>query len=53
MKKRIIGTLCAAALLSSCHIYKSYDRPEELADEIAGIMEAAKNQAGKSNEDLF
>ena len=37
MKKRIIGTLCAAALLSSCHIYKSYDRPEELADEIADI----------------
>lgn len=26
---------------------------DELADEIAGIMEAAKNQAGKSNEDLF
>ncbi len=26
---------------------------DELADEIAKIMDAAKNQAGKSNEDLF
>lgn len=28
MKKQIIYVLCATALLSSCHIYKSYDRPE-------------------------
>lgn len=28
MKKQIILMLCATALLSSCHIYKSYDRPE-------------------------
>ena len=46
MKKRIIGTLCAAALLSSCHIYKSYDRPEELADEIAGIYRDPASAAG-------
>lgn len=28
MKKQIIYLLCATALLSSCHIYKSYDRPQ-------------------------
>ncbi|MEG1563983.1 MAG: efflux transporter outer membrane subunit [Bacteroides sp.] len=30
MKKQIITLLCATALLSSCHIYKSYDRPEDI-----------------------
>ncbi len=30
MKKQIIYLLCATALLSSCRIYKSYDRPEEI-----------------------
>ena len=25
MKKQILYMLCATALLSSCHIYKSYD----------------------------
>ena len=31
MKKQItVYMLCAAALLSSCHIYKSYDRPEDI-----------------------
>ena len=29
MKKQIIA-LCATALLSSCHIYKAYDRPEDI-----------------------
>lgn len=29
MKKQIIlYTVCLAAMMSSCHIYKSYDRPE-------------------------
>ena len=28
MKKQILYTVCLAALMSSCHIYKSYDRPE-------------------------
>jgi len=28
MKKQLIGILCVAALLSSCHIYKSYKRPD-------------------------
>ena len=26
--KKIIGLCCATFLLSGCHIYKSYDRPE-------------------------
>lgn len=30
MKRQIIGTMCLAALMSSCHIYKSYDRPETI-----------------------
>ena len=30
MKKQIILTMCAAAALSSCHIYKTYDRPESI-----------------------
>ena len=28
MKIQIIGMMCATALLSSCHIYKSYERPQ-------------------------
>ena len=35
MKKQIIGLLCATALLSSCHIYKSYDRPDDI--QTAGL----------------
>ena len=35
MKKQIICMLCATAFLSSCHIYKSYDRPEDI--EISGL----------------
>ena len=27
MKKQIIGMMCATALLSSCNIYKTYERP--------------------------
>ena len=30
MKKQIIGIVCVAATMSSCHIYKSYDRPETI-----------------------
>lgn len=28
--KKIICLICATALLSSCHLYKSYDRPEDI-----------------------
>ena len=31
--KKIITLMCATALLSSCHIYKSYDRPEDITAE--------------------
>lgn len=34
--KKIIYLLCATALLSSCHIYKSYDRPEDI--ETSGLF---------------
>ena len=30
MKKQIIGMMCVAAMMSSCHIYKAYDRPEAI-----------------------
>ena len=33
MKKQLIYMVCATALLSSCHIYKSYDRPEDITTE--------------------
>mgnify|MGYP001027880058 CR=1 FL=1 len=33
--KKIITLMCAVALLSSCHIYKSYDRPEDIT--VAGL----------------
>lgn len=30
MKKQVIYLMCATALLSSCHIYKAYDRPKDI-----------------------
>lgn len=30
MKKQIIVLMCTTALLSSCHIYKAYDRPADI-----------------------
>lgn len=33
--KKLIYLLCATALLSSCHIYKSYDRPDDI--QAAGL----------------
>ena len=30
MKKQILGAMCLAAMMSSCHIYKAYDRPESI-----------------------
>ena len=32
-KKNIVMMMCATALLSSCHIYKAYDRPEDITAE--------------------
>lgn len=33
MKKQLITLMCAAALLSSCHIYKAYDRPADITTD--------------------
>ena len=33
MKGKIITLMCATALLSSCHIYNAYDRPEDISAE--------------------
>ena len=33
MKGKIITLMCAAAMLSSCHIYKAYDRPEDIVTD--------------------
>lgn len=30
MKNQIIGAMCVAAMMSSCHIYKAYDRPDTI-----------------------
>ena len=30
---KILTLMCAAALMSSCHIYKAYDRPEDISAE--------------------
>ena len=32
-RKNIVMMMCATALLSSCHIYKAYDRPEDISAE--------------------
>ena len=32
-RKNIVMMMCATALLSSCHIYKAYDRPEDITAE--------------------
>lgn len=38
MKKQIIGMMCLTAMMSSCHIYKAYDRPETI--DASGIYRA-------------
>ena len=53
--KKIIILVCATALLSSCHIYKSYDRPEDITveglyrDTIAGGDTLAADTANFGN----
>lgn len=53
--KKIICIVCALALLSSCHIYKSYDRPEDIAtaglyrDTVAGGDTLAADTANFGN----
>ena len=38
MKKQIIYMVCATALLSSCHIYKAYERPDSINANTAIIV---------------
>lgn len=41
MRNNIIMMICATALLGSCHIYRAYDRPEEIrTDSLYRGMEA-------------
>ena len=53
--KKIITLICATALLSSCHIYKSYDRPEDITveglyrDTVAGGDTLAADTANFGN----
>ena len=44
MKGKIITLMCATALLSSCHIYKAYDRPEDITAE--GLYRDTANTDG-------
>ena len=50
MKKQILGAMCLAAMMSSCHIYKSYDRPESI--DASGIYRdpAAVNDTLAAND---
>ena len=54
MKKQIIYMVCATALLSSCHIYKAYDRPKDI--DTAGLYRdpysATDTLAGNSDENM-
>ena len=44
MKKQIIYMVCATALLSSCHIYKAYNRPDTI--ETSGIYRDPVSDSG-------
>ena len=39
MKKQIIGMMCLAAMMSSCHIYRAYDRPETIDPQLQALIE--------------
>ena len=53
MKKQIIYMVCATALLSSCHIYKAYERPDSIdatgiyRDPVSDISLRGYDQYGK------
>ena len=53
MKGKIITLMCATALLSSCHIYKSYDRPEDISAEGLYRDTALVNSAAASDTTNF
>lgn len=51
MKKQIIGMMCVAAMMSSCHIYKSYERPEGMEEEIADVFRDPASATGTLKAD--
>ena len=53
MKGKIITLMCATALLSSCHIYKAYDRPEDISVEGLYRDTALMNSAAASDTTNF
>ena len=53
MKGTIITLMCATALLSSCHIYKAYDRPEDISTEGLYRDTALTNSAVESDTANF
>lgn len=53
MKGKIITMMCATALLSSCHIYKAYDRPEDISTEGLYRDTALVNSAVESDTTNF
>ena len=53
MKGKIITLMCATALLSSCHIYKAYDRPEDITAEGLYRDTALVNSAAYSDTTNF
>lgn len=62
MKKQILGAMCLAAVMSSCHIYKSYDRPESIdasgiyRDPASAVDTLAADTANMGNlpwQDIF
>ena len=53
MKGKIITLMCATALLSSCHIYKAYDRPEDISAEGLYRDTALVNSAAASDTTNF
>ena len=53
MKGKIITLMCATALLSSCHIYKAYDRPEDISVEGLYRDTALVNSAAASDTTNF
>ncbi len=53
MKGKIITLMCATVLLSSCHIYKAYDRPDDISTEGLYRDTALVNSAVESDTTNF
>jgi len=53
MKKQMIYMVCATAFLSSCHIYKSYDRPDDISVDSLYRDPLSVNDTLSSDTDNF